>query len=461
MIKVIWTLAFVLLALGSQAQVEIIGGDGITLSDLKNSDVLVTVVLKGSMARDANLKIVDMGKDYVAVMPPNGARTAYRFADIHQIRIQEKRIRSYSAKITSSGGLSLEDQTVAERATKRAFEIFKKTKNNQSMRMEAASIMLTGGMMDAKIYLQQLVGGNDIPTAVEASMYLYIAGETPDTETVLQGIVGGNRKARALSAKLAGLSGNAIFTQHIAKLLRDPSADVFPGAAFATARIGDRSGIPILLNTIKALQEAKAEAAVEALSYLGGEDVRQEMLKRLKTTRGMEWFRAVKVLFALGDAEGKRILQEDCLGSPVFGPEASLLLGASGDWDASVRLRAFLENNIDPNAESLAYRARVAATLYKGGYAQAQLVLRQLLRTTPDQIFARGKENDTRYKKQTAVSTQVIVCELIGRSGERRLLSLVQSAIESSNSRVALAACSAALAIADPEYNGRLQDFTS
>lgn len=452
----LWILAALAGAAAASGQVAIVDGGGRSLKDLVGTDTLVTVVLKGTNARDANLHIVDAGEDYLSVMQLNGERTAYTFDSVKEIRVQKDKVRIHRVDVSGVGTLSTEDQDVAARAVARALEVFKEVTGDQALRMKAASLMTAAGNPDALAYLKGLVAGNDVPTAIQATLNLYVAGETPDFELIHKGLVSGNRRTKAAAARLAGLTGNSEFNEAVAKLLKDPTEDIFPSAARAAGRLGDPKSIPVLVKNVKALNEKKAEGAVFGLIRMGGDEVWRAMEGILEAGKGMEWFRALKVLYALGDAEAEEVLRTQCLKQPAFALDTAVILGRKGNWEAGQYLRRQLEKPSDPNRENLERRARMAAALAESGYPPAKTTLQKMLRLTETDIFAKGRSGDEAYKRETVEHTRVTVCNLIAAIGKRNLMSLVQPAIESPMPAVALAACEAALSIADSDYRKRL-----
>lgn len=457
MFKRTGALWIVFVAGSAAAQVSLINAGGATLEDLVGTDTYVTVVLNVTNARDANLQVVGIGGDYVSFMMPNGQRTAYRFSAIKEIRVQQGKERKREARSGSGRILSNDDKDVVKRAVMRASEIFRNAEANQHLKMQAASVLAATGSENHLYYLQKLSEVNDTPTALKASVFLYLAGGTPEHKVLENGLASGSRRTKASALALVGTMGDGSFQEEISDLLKDSSADIFSVAARATALTGDRSGIPRLLKNMRALNEEKGDAAVFALGLLGGDEVHQAMNEMFETSKGMEWFRVLQVLYALGDPSAEETLRLECLKVPAFAREAAILLGRKGEWDSSNYLRSYLEKTRDPDRANLENRARVAAALVEGGDVQAKNVLQKLLRMKDSDIFARGRASDKAYKRQTLIAVQVKVCNLIAGLGTRNVLSLTQPAIESQIPEVATAACEAAIAIAHPEYQARLK----
>lgn len=438
------------------AQVSLTNGGALTLKDLVGSERLVTIILQGTNARDANLQVVDVGDDYLSVMQLNGERTAYTFDALREIRVQDGKVNLRRGAALSGGTLTNEDQDVVKRAAARSYEVFQGAKGNQELRMKAASLMAMTGNMNAMAYLKGLAAGNDVPTAIAAATCLYIAGEELDIELIHRGLVSGNRRTKAAAAQLAGLMANPEFTEGIAKLLKDPTEDIFPSAARAAGRLGDPASIPVLVKNARALNEKKAAGAVFGLIQIGGDEVRSAMEDLRETGKGMEWFRAQQVLYALGDEDAAASMRTECLRQPAFALKAAVILAPKGVWEASQYLRAQLDKQSDPSEEGLEIRARMAAALVESGFPPAKTALQKMLRITENDIYARGKSDNDRYKRETVKNTRVLICNLIAGIGTRSLMSLIQPSIESTVPEIALAACEAAIAIAEPGFQVRL-----
>ncbi|MCH7960182.1 MAG: HEAT repeat domain-containing protein [Candidatus Hydrogenedentes bacterium] len=450
----------ILCASTASAQVSVIGGRGVVLSELAGTDTYVTVVLKGSFARDRNLRIIEVGDSYFAVRLPNGERHVYRFIDVRELRIQRGRIGTHNSESSSRFTILNEDeQSVADRALAKAEELTNQRQLNITIRIQAVTVLAAAGNLDALRSLQELTNSDDLGTALKAATYLHIVGEPPSAELLRQGLASGNRVTRASAARLVGLSESEIYREAIHDMLEDPIPEIFPSAARATGRLGNNGArTKLLIDALSARNEEKADAAIFALAALGGEDIHQTLLKKLDTSKGIIWFRIVQVLYALEDETAQKLMVNECMRSPAFAPEASIILARNGDWSASLYLRDQLEKRRDPNRENLAYMARVAATLVSIGDLQANKTLRYLLNMTEKDIFARGKYSDPTYKIDTLKDTQVLVCNLMSDIGDESLLPLANTAIDSPFPEVAIAACETAIAIANPEYRKRLME---
>lgn len=438
------------------AQVPIIDGDGITLEGLKDKDVYVTVVLKDSLARQSNLQIIGVDKDFISVIPLDGRRTAYPTSMIKEIRVQKSKVDSLILKIAPGGNLTSEDEDIAGAAVVRALELYKASPDNQALRMKAAAVMAIGGNENALNYLKGMGAVNDVATAIEASTYLFIVGEEINTSILRQGLISGKRRTRATALRLAGLIGHDASLPDIERALQDPMEEIFPSAAIATGLLGHRSAIPTLVKTLGSLSKLKGDAAATALGMIGGADVIRQMQELANTKRGSEKVWALLVLYKLGEEDAGDRLRDEVMRDPAFADKVAILLASNGDWDATQYLRERLDRPVDPSLENLAMQARMAAALFESGYAPARSTLQRLLTISESSVYAPGKSNDDAYKERVVKETQTLVCNLIASIRTRNLMSLTRPAIGSPIPEVALAACEAAVAIANPEFGRRL-----
>jgi len=443
----------------ADAQVTIVNGRGATLYDLAGSDTYVTVVLAGSRARDRNLRIVNVGNDQFSVRQLNGDRFSYLFSLVHEIRVQPALIGTEGpTQEIRIRPLRPEEKEAADAAANRAREILEDRQVGTSVKMRAAAVLAARGDDEGLQALEVLTQSPDIPVAIEAALHLYVAAGKTDSELILEGLASGNRKARSTACRLAGLSGDPKFKRPLLRVLEDITNETFPDAAIAAGRLKDQSTLPLLLRGLDSLNDKKADAAAFALSDLGGTDVLAAMQRLVDSADGNIWFRAVRVLYSLGDDEAAKIMREQCLNSPAFAQEAAIILTKDRDWDAALYLRNYLSERRDPNLENLTYRARAAAALVKNGDVQANKVLRQLLSMKTKDVFKRGKVHDQAYKIETLAAVQVIVCEQLIEIGERDLVSIAGPAVISQTPEVAVAGCEAIMAIANPGYGKRLGD---
>ena len=441
-------------------QVPIVDGDGKTIEDLILEKTYVTIVLKDPSARDINLRITGIFESTLNFITLDNDPIAYKLSRIREVRIQESRLASRRSRATEDA-LSDDDMIVVNRAAERAFEIFKNSKN-QEIRMSAALVISAStheNKAGALGYLQELAAGNDVPTSMDATTFLYLAGIPPDPNVLQEGFLSGDRHARATAAMLTGLTNKKTFLPEVRTMLHDPTVQLFPAAAIAVGRMNERSGLPRLYEAMRALTDVKAEAAVFALSQMGGKDIHEKMLEMLEVSTGLEWFRVLRVLYALDDPGSKELMLNKALTQPAYQRIAALLLAADEVWEGTLFLRNYLEKPQDPNLENLSYKGRVATTLFSAGDIQQKIVLQELVNTRPGQIYARGRTGDEQYKSRTAVEVQLNVLRLIADTGSKDLLSILVAPLEGNDPEVAVMACTAAVAIGNPEFGDRLREM--
>jgi len=441
---------------------KIIGGEGATLDDLEREGTFVTVLLQNPTGRADNLRIAGVHDETITFTMSNGEFLPFVRARVKEIRVQEEGRVSRIRPRALDSPLSDEEQSVVDRAAERALEIFQKSQGNQILRISAAVVLAASDHEDkdnALQYLQKLASGNDVPTAMLATSYLYAVGLPPDPKVVAAGFESGNRGARALAANIAGLTNNQDFLREVETMLNDSTREIFPAAAVAIGRMNLRSGLPHLYEAMEALTEEKGEAAVFALSEMGGEDVHQRMLQMLETSRGVTWFRVLRVLFALDDARAKKIMKEEALLQPAYKRAAGILITEDGDFDGKLFLREYIKRAEDPNMKNLIHKAQVATTLFSAGDIQAKSHLQRLVNTKPSEIYAKGRTGDKAFKKAAATAVQTQSLAFIAETGSRELLSLLVAPLESADRVVAITACTAAMAIGNPEFGMRLQDI--
>ncbi len=443
----------------SGAQVTVVDGNGMTLEDLMREKTLVTIVLKDPPARDINLRVTGIFESTISFMTIDKEPIAYTLSRIRELRVQESRVTPRRSRATEDD-LSDEESIIVTRATERALEIFKNSQN-QEIRMSAALVIAASdheSKGSALGYLQELAAGNDVPTAMDATTFLYLAGIPPGPDVLQEGFRSGDRHARATAAMLTGLTNNATFLPEVRTMLHDSTIQLFPAAAKAIGRMNERSGLSELYEAMRALREAKGEAAVFALARMGGDEIHQKMLDMLEESVGVEWFRVLRVLYALDDERAKELMLEEALKQPAYQRTAGLLLAADKIWEGTLFLRKYLEKAEDPNLENLVYKGRVASTLFSAGDIQQKILLQELANIQHGQIYARGQTTNEAYKRQTAIAVQLNTLRLIADTGSPDLLSLLGGPIESNGPLVAVTACTAAMAIGNPEFGSRLRE---
>ncbi len=410
----------------------IVNGGDATVHDIAGTSTLVTVVLKDTGAEDKNLRILDVYDNYFVVLSQDKERTAYLFSSIKEIRVQGGKVDTKKFVFEDVRTLRAEEQKVVERAYARAQEIFSATSDNQSLKMHAAALLAINGDQAARDYLEQLAAGNDLKTALDATACLFLLGEVTLNKALLaSGLESGNRKARAKAAILSGLLGDHSNEGYLMTMLQDRVAELAKPAAWALSRLGNRDCIPTLLGMIVELSEEKGEGAIFALSRLDGPDVAEQMKLKYDTAVGEMRFRIAQVLYNIEDPMGRDVLANEFMTVPTLAERAALILAREGHPEAMQFLRSRLDRRFDEIEERLVFRAEAAAALIEGGDPVPIAVLQELLRFDRAPVTVR-------------------VCELIAELGKRQLLPITQPAIENSTHEIALAACTAAIAIANP-----------
>jgi HEAT repeat protein len=454
-------LLFLLTAFTSplMAQVNIVNGGGSSVEDLIREQAWVTIILKPNI-RDVNLKLTGIHpkQNLINFKTFDGEPSSYILDSIKEIRVQENGvIKKSRTRHTIGGALTTDDKLLLGRANEITYALFESLQGNQALRMKAAAILAAGGNRNAVGYLEDLANGNDTPIALQASLHLYSIGEEIDEKVLQDGFISGNRRTRALSARLAGLSRNENFLKDIRDMLEDPAPDIFPDAVLAAARLGDDSKVAFIKRGLTSLTYNKSEAAVNALILLKSDNLIAELKADLDNKGGMEWFRTVRILSAYDLPEADDLLREKCLKPPSYNRIAAILLTEKGDWEGGLWLREYLKKAKNPNYEHLMYRANIAITLYGSGHIQAKTIMQELLRLKPNQVYEKGRTDDDEHNKEIVKKVQIEVCNTIGRLGDRTLLSMLTTPIASNDPEVALVASEAALMISNQSFRANLK----
>jgi HEAT repeat protein len=193
----------------------------------------------------------------------------------------------------------------------------------------------------------------------------------------------------------------------------------------------------MLLELLVQRNEIKADAAVFGLVQLGGEDVIDQLKAMLPETEGLARFRVVKVLHALGDPLGEKLMREEMMALPTLEQEVAIILAPEGDVRAMQALRERLSRRFEPVEETLLLRADAAAALIRANDPTMLATLMDL-------------------RRSDIKSVQIKVYELLGMLGNRSLLPVAQPGLEEKDPEVALKACESVLALVDIEFRGRL-----
>jgi len=423
------------------ADVRVTGADrAVTLGELAGTETLVTVVLKDSAAKDANLKVVSVTDTTLTVLTPKSGEIPYLLESVEEVQVQGGKVEGSRFNPEEVQMLRAEQQRVVDRAFSRAREIYGESSDDQDMKMDAAVLLALANDGEATNYLKQLVESNDLQTQLAASRGLYLIGEPFSETLVRQGLESGNRQARALAASLSGLGGFTDLIPLLKPMFADRAIELSTPATRSLARMGQREMIPRLVGMVQELSDVKGAAAVFALSRLGGEEVRTEMISLLSQTEGKVRLRVVKVLHALNDPSKNEELKRIFSDYPTLAPEIALLLAREGDWDATQFLRARLARREDPTDSNLIYRAEIAAALLASGDPTALTVFQDLLRSE-------------------SMPAKMRVFELVVELGSARIIPLIQPSIENVDRELSHAACQAAISLALPAYRARLLEI--
>ena len=432
-------------------------GSDIRLEDLIREQALVTLMIRNAPLR--NLRIESINDQTIIVTDATGSSKPYPVSLVRQIRVQD---RAVSVRKSIDRRLTPEEKQTVERAKDRAFLIFESARD-QNQRMRSAMINAAEGNESAANYLRDLSNGNDTAIAIHAAAYLYLAGGQVEDELLGRGFASGNRHARAMAAKLAGLLKRDEFVVQVRSLLQDPTASVYIEAAKAAGRMGDRRALPDLYNGLTRLNRDEGLAAAYGISKIGGEEVRDELWSRLGQDRGELWYRTLYTLYLMNDEEAIRVLRDEAMDQPAYGIDVALLLTELDEWEGTEYLRAYMKKAHDPNRENLANRARVAAQLFKDGMLQAKVILQELVRLTPNQVYAKdyqtGRSVDDEYKQEAVQNTKRVVAELVGDIGDPGMMTLLTPVISSEDADLALTGCEAAVAVAQRDFAVRLREY--
>jgi hypothetical protein len=425
-------------AFGAGAQsVAITGAGSVTLGELEGTSTLVTVVLHQDGAQDKNLRVLDHNDSTINFLSAENEIVPYLYSSIARIEVQGGKVESSRFELSDSRALRPEQQVIHDRALARAREIFDNSAKDQEIRIQAATLLALRGDDAAQTYLTDLAQSNSIGAQLKAAQGLWLAGKEFDASLIQKGIESGNLGARAQAAQLAGLSANQTYSSELLRLVQDRSAALSAPAARALARLESREVIPQLLSMIEQRNDEKGEAARWALTELGGEDVIAQSKIQLEKAEGFGRFRIVRVLYDLGDETGKREMKTTFRELFSLSLEAAMLLAADGDFEAIGDLQNRLNQRYNEDEAGLTEMGKIATALLRGGDTTAQAVYQQVFR----------KDN---------LPSKISICRGMVEVGDRRLMNLIQSHLESGELSLAVEACTSALALADPAFRDRL-----
>jgi HEAT repeat protein len=432
-------MAMVLLATTAGGQVPVTGVNA-NLQDILGTSTLITVVLKSRGSTDANCQLVDIGPDYISVLTESGHRVAYRFDAIQEIRVQGGRIEEQRYDPDASRALTEEEASTLDMALRRAAAVFDQATDNQSVRMDAAALLLLQGDDDAEVYLTGLAGSNDLETALEAILRLFVAGkDITNHGQIDMGLESGNRRIKGLAMMLAGLSENPNYEMRLRAHAEDRMAEIAVPAVRSLARMGSRTIIPILFEMLGSLNPERAEAAVDCLVILGGDDLVEQLRTRLDAAVRLERQRIIEVLFYLGAPEGEELLIEQMNSVPTLSRRAGIVLASDGNYYARTHISENLNQRYDRDARTLKCRAEMAAGVLRGGDRKSVSILQELLRSDNEDV----RDLTLRY---------------LAELGRRSALPVVRPTLQSNDLRTAIRACEATVAILDNDYRERLMD---
>ena len=452
----------------AMAQAPSIAG-GESLEHLAARGALVTVVIKTPAGSKAipNLRIADVHPGHFNVIDEDGIPYPYLFEDVVEVRVQKDAVATRAFALPTK--LTRDQQAVLDHAIERTRNLFQQEQRDQKIRMRAAVLLAFYDDRDALAYLLERSRGDAIETALMAATYLYLVGnpavmpgvafpldalprgatDTPSSaedrrplvpDLLARGLGHGSREVRAQAAMLAGLVNAQSLVTEVRNQMNDRIAELSAPAAKAMANMGERDAIPRLLDLIMERTEEKGEAAIYGLKMLG--DVETiAALKRLEpSAKGLIRLRFGRVLSALGDPMGRRILEDIMHEMPTVADYAALELAERGSSEAIQRLRDRLAKRENPTEVNLRFRAQAAAALYRAGEPSALSKLSELLRGEEPLVI----------EKVTAT-----VAEL----GRTSLLVLLPAPLERDNPEVMLDAAYAAVALANDGFRARLNRY--
>lgn len=406
---------------------------------------LVTVVVKERAAEDKNLRVVEVGPDYLTALDQSNERHTYLFDDVAAVRVQEGREREVRWQPSAQIGMGPELRQVLERSVEVANQVFGSEQANQELKMDAATLLIVAGdVAQEELALDYLMGihtSNDLASAVSAAFRLYLAGMEAriQPQVMDQALASGNRETRARGAELAGLIGYEAGELELYDMLRDRRADVSVPAAKALARLGKEDIVPVLVNMITERSIERGDAAVFGLKLLGqnNPEVAGELRALLDDAEGLTRFRIARVLYAINHPDAPAILSDEIMRVPTLEMEAAIILAKNGDVQAKRVLRDRLAQRYDEVESTLMMRADMAAALVEGGDRTAVPILQEVLRTEFPEV-------------------KMHVCELIAQLGIRSLATIIGPVLELEDRDIAMTACEAAVATTYADFRDRL-----
>ncbi|MCC6154912.1 MAG: HEAT repeat domain-containing protein [Candidatus Hydrogenedentes bacterium] len=439
------------------SQVPVTGGGGAGLGAIAGTETMVTVVLKKGGAKDTNLKIVKVDNGLLTVRTQSGVETTYRLADIQEIQVQGEVMKTRQIDVMRDVGMTTDQQEIVTRALARATEIFNAGAANQSIRMAAAEILAVGGATSATSddshggtvlpkeqaieYLTALAKGNDIRTAITASLHLSYAGQKLPSDTIVQeGLASGDRTVKAAAARLAGISGDSSAITELRIMLSDRAANIAAPAARALANLGDREIVPTLVTMVTERNLDKANAAADGLVDIGDKDTANLLRAKLKDTEGLSKFRIAAVMYELGDTEAGALLRDEFMSVPSIRFQAACTLAKKGDAKAMQYLRDWLQTENDPTELNFTQRTLATHALIKAGDRTNAGALQGVLR-------------------EASPAIQVLTLRLIADLDVEGLLPMVLPALTGNDPMTVMTASQTAVSMAHNDYGDRLRKY--
>lgn len=436
----IWMLAAVVMgglpALAG-AQVPVTGVSNTSLQDLEGTDTPVTVVLKNG-AQDSNCRIVHADDRLLTVISANGERNPYLMKDVQEIRVQEGKVEEKPFQLSSKRALSSIQKGYFEEANRRAQEIFDAATDNQTMRMNAAAILVFNNNTEARDYLANLIEANDLRTALEAIMRMYVAGEDISGYAQIQdGLDHGDLNIRRLAIVLAGASGNTGYINALTTHADSARAEIAAPAIKALARLGHDAVVPQALNQLGSVNRELREAAVFALVELGDESTVETLWNRVEASELYERYNIARVLYHLDGQEASGLLYDQMRNVPTVARPAGIILASHGEYEARVWLDDELAERYDTTRRNILCRAEMTAALVQGGNRRSISIFQELLREEEPWIL------------EAALAHITLI-------GEPFLMTVAVPLVQNPNHSVATAACQAVMACADTGFKERL-----
>ncbi|HPO14615.1 MAG TPA: hypothetical protein PLI09_14325 [Candidatus Hydrogenedentes bacterium] len=440
------------------AGVTVTGAPGASLKEIINTSTLVTVILKDSGAKDANLRVIEVRPGDFTVLTEANERFTYLNEDVQEVQIQGGKVEKEKIILPKHGALRADDQKVLDRVWSRVKEIYGASNDNQERKIHAATILALHGDQDAIKYLKDLQASNEMQVRLDSALALFLVGEKPSEALLREGLESGNRSIRTKSACLSGLVDYRDAIPILTSMLQDRAGELSGPAARALAYLGDREIIPRLIAMLGETNELKHNAAIFALVRLGGGDIIEQMKLRLKDADTQERYRIGIILHDLNDPMGAKLLKEILDTVPTLKPEVALVLARENDWDATQYLRGRLARREDPTEPNLLYRARNAASMLQSDDPSALTVFQQLLRVDKSEI--KVDTNSKVKPEEVVMRLKSLVFKLAIQMNDRKMLSIIQSSVENVDPQVALDACMASVALAFPDFRERYISLT-